>query len=286
MTHDFSRFACFSLPRSFSLTVRCHVLVVLLVWLSLKVNNRLGNMFSLFWDTPNDDFDDDDDDASSVESKVPDVPAFSYLTDETPGTLAYFKAWKDRLETQLVFPNAAVLLPLWTRTLESSQAARQSLVQATAVLDELQKIKADAAQIAQAQKAVNQATTALEECNKTVKIVAQSLLTTTTTTNNDDAIPAFLAPDFDDSAWVTFIVLQNPQHWASWCCPNGNDDNPDAQRVAMATAFLLEVDKQRLVLAAGGPRNGNFANYLEILPQLDSSAAKKEPGKLLSSAFG
>ena len=233
---------------------------------------------------PNEDTDDDDD-ASSVESKVRDVPAFSFLTDETPGTLAYFNAWKDHLETQLVFPDTAVLPPLWKRTLESSQAARQSLVQATAVLDELQKIKADAAQIAQAQKAVNQATTALEECNKTAQMVAQSLLTTTATTNDDDSIPAFLAPNFDDAAWVTFIVLQNPQHWASWCCPQGND-NPDTQRVAVATSFLLDVTKQRLILAAGGPRNGNYGNYLEILPQLDSSAAKKEPGKFLSSAFG
>lgn len=252
-------------------------------------------MFSSFINAHEDQQEDD----SSVESVVQEVGQaaapfsssfFGTMNDETPGTLAYFKAFKDHLESKLRFPATERLPSVWKTSLEASQTARQSFLQATKVLEELQKQNSDkatppvpAAQIAQAQKAVDQAQVTLDECNKTVQLLAQELLTSSTSNddNDDDDSPCiaqFLSEDFDDSAWVTFMVLQDPNHWANWCCPN-KVDQPCGKRVAAAMSFLLDVETQRRILGAGGggPRHGNYGGYLEILQQLDSSAAYKEP---------
>eukprot|EP00977_Amphora_coffeiformis_P022216 scaffold10643_cov151-Amphora_coffeaeformis.AAC.3 len=236
----------------------------------------------------------DDDDESSIDSEATAWFSTNATTgrdddddDKMPGTLAYFQAFKDHVESQLKYPDASLLpTPLWTDTLQASQTARQSLAQANKVLEDMTNNKEHPPpqeQIDQAQKAVNQAQSTLEECNKTVQILAKSLLTTTSTTASHDdpgdattTIPEFISKEFDNSDWVTFMVLQDPQHWADYCCPHV-PDNPDPQRVARAMSFLLNVHMQRQVLGSGGPRGGNYGGYLELQPQLVSESAAKEP---------
>ena len=206
-----------------------------------------------------------------------------WTPDEVPGTLAYFTAFRNHLESQLVYPDD--LPAVWTETLQCYQAAKSSLQQAQKLLDELQKDpNTPPEEIDQATKAVNQATSFLQETSETVHVIGESFLTTTNhyiTQGKDPApsIPAFLSPDFDDSTWATFMVLQNPQQWADWCCPSDDKNNPDPKRVALAMNFLLSVDSQRRILGegGGGPRHGNYGGYLEILQKLDSSSAYKEP---------
>jgi len=238
---------------------------------------------------------DHDDDETSIESGT--AAWFSTNTftdgdidddDKIPGTLAYFQTFKDRLESQLRYPDASSLpAPLWVDSLQASQAAQQSLVHANKVLADMTNNKdhpTPQEQIDQAQKAVDQAQASLEECNRTVQVLAKSILTTTTTTTtstirDDDApttIPEFISKEFENGEWVTFTVLQDPQHWANYCCPDV-PDQPDPQRVARAVSLLLDVSAQRRVLASGGPRGGNYGGYLELRPQLVSTAATKEP---------
>ena len=200
------------------------------------------------------------------------------LTDgEIPGTLAYFQALKKKLESQLIYPKFE-FPSYWTESLQCSQAAQASLDQANKVLEELQKHKdtVPPEQITQAQKAIDSATSFLEEAKKTVSSIAKSLLTENAG-EGDVSIKDFVSSDFDDSSWTTFIVMQDPNHWAQWCCPNNDKDDPDPVRVAIALEFLHDVAAQRRVLANGGPRCGNYGGYLELLPQLVSSAARKEP---------
>lgn len=218
-------------------------------------------------------------------------PAARFQTDATPGTLGYFQQFKSHLESNLCYPDPE-LPSAWTESLHGWQVARQSLQQAQKILADLQKNEdTPQEQINQAQKAVNQAQSTVDECNQTLLMVGESLLTTTTTMPSDlpfaqaadesPSIPMFLSANFDDSTWVTYTVLQNPQHWADWCCAPKNCDpqNPDPARVSMATSFLRNVKAQRRILGegAGGPRGGNYGGYLEILNKLDSSSALKEP---------
>ena len=207
-------------------------------------------------------------------------PTATFLTDETPGTLLYFQQFKSHLESNLLYPD--VELPsLWADTLQGWQMARQSLQQAQKIVDDLNKNKAPKEQIDQAQKAVNQAQSTVNEYNETLCMVGESLLTSASNhavLEERPSIPMFLSADFDDSTWVSYTVLQNPQHWANYCC-SIDGKSPDPTRVAVAMSFLLDVHAQRRILGegAGGPRGGNYGGYLEILQKLDSSSALKEP---------
>uniref|UniRef100_A0A6S8I5E6 Uncharacterized protein n=1 Tax=Amphora coffeiformis TaxID=265554 RepID=A0A6S8I5E6_9STRA len=219
------------------------------------------------------------------------TPLLLFYTDETPGTLLYFQQFQQHLESQLTYPDPQLPV-LWTDTLQGWDLARQSLQQAQKILDDLQKHPdtAKPEQIAQAQKAVQQAQSTVDEYNHTLDMVGESLLTTTTAAassvvvGQDDkpSIPLFLSTAFDDSAWITYTVLQNPQQWANYCCSSGKDnETPDPTRVARALHFLGDVAAQRRILAegggGGGPRGGNYGGYLDILETLDSSSARYEP---------
>ena len=242
---------------------------------------------------------DDDGSFPNRKSAVIPIPFYDNDTDEIPGTLAYFQYYRQHLQAQLVHPPfftpAAPPFLVWNETLTSFQTARQSLTQAQQVLQDLQKQQdptpAQQALIDQAQEAVKASQAAVEECQATVRLVGDSILNHQQSNHNDNdseniSIPQFLSQDFDDSAWITYMVLQDPQHWASWCChqpqnqsTTSSGETPDPARVAVATSFLLNVTAQRRILGEGGgaPRGGNYGGYLEILQRLDSSSSVHEP---------
>jgi hypothetical protein len=228
----------------------------------------------------------------------PSSPATLELTDEeqllfwahnddnlTPGTLEYFTQRKSDLEARLIYPDTK-LPALWTETLQASQAAQDSLGKVQKVLEDLQKEKAKDELIQQAQQAVDQATAAVSACADTVRMVGDSLLSSDERlrlgqddgdTESPPSIPIFLSASFDDSDWVTLQVLQDPQYWAGWCCPTG-EESPDPERVATALRFLHNVDDQRRILSQGGgpPRLNKWGGYFDILQELDSSSSAKE----------
>lgn len=219
------------------------------------------------------------------------VPMFR--TNETPGTLSYFQQWKEHLESQLQHPDPHQLPAVWTDTLEGWDQARRCLQRAQKILDDAQKHKDTMTpeQIDHAQKAVQQAQKTVQEYSDTLDVVGESLLTTSMLSgvgegpdDKQPSIPIFLSNAFDDSNWVTYTVMQDPQHWADYCCGGGDGDGdttPYPTRVARVLNFLGDVATQRRILGegggGGGPRGGNYGGYLEILRTLDSSSAQHEP---------
>lgn len=239
---------------------------------------------------PRDDhLENDDDDEVNELDELP--PYYAWTSEETPGTLQFFQDYKNHLESQLKYPNPE-LPPTWIESLQTAQAARQGAAQAQKFLDDLQKDdKTPPEAIEKAKQALQQAQAAVDACNETVLMVADSLLTTPSpsegktkskpSTDDDESpsIPEFVSQDFQDDAWVTFVILEDPQHWAEWCCPDENHQTPNPTRVNLALHFLADIATQRRILGegAGGPRAGNYGGYLEILQKLDSSSAAKEP---------
>ena len=265
-------------------------------------------MFSWLWNATIGSSGDSDDDLSAASQEMAwtmgrvcqtpfidknNSPLATWTSNEAiiPGTLEYFQAFKDYLESQLRHPKLQ-LPPLFSDTLQSWQAARESLGRAQKVLQDLQQPNSHPTkeEIQQAQTAVTQAQAVVGECGSTLSLIGESLLNCENNSdeNDDDtiSIPQFLSEHFDDSAWVSYCILQNPAHWAAWCCPTTTTTSsdpqqvpPDPTRVAIATSFLLDLAAQRCVLAEGrgGPRKGNYGGYFEILQKLDSSSAVKEP---------
>lgn len=220
----------------------------------------------------------DDDDLEDME------PFPTAKNNENKYNVDFFRKWEQSLRAKLILngilPSDPKRLPgdddekhsnNNTLLLKSSstavQDAKNALDQASRLLEQLKKRQPppSPAEIDQASKVVQAATTTLNDTLATCQVVANTILQQGYYQN------ILLSPGFNDHDFVTLLALVHgtADKLAAWC----DQGEGHAQQLVQV---LQAPDTLRLWWAAGGPNSGNYGPAAAIAARL-SSSAKDDP---------